>query len=443
MATVITATQIYEIIQNNKIIDNIVDKVNGEEDTIKNNTNQTSLTVVAFDTDGNFLSEVQNVSENIKLTPYINGPIGPDQYNEYSWYYWVICDIELNANSFYFQLNNNLPYPNLYLSFNIPIAIGLEGNDWNSISFSQNVGVQGNITTKNGTRKFIYVESEDDINLNSSRFQSIYIIINEYTTTKISAKLYIPAGWIARQSNSIGSSVTQYEINGSMSLQINTPIYETETNEVSNGNGVKDFDIETNEFYQTGTTYNGTNIFQNNSQNIINEWGKGKETSTLKCSIGEYYDESGNLVVSTQNNDLPMTFNIRDLVIPYIPIARGRTEPMSIRTDGKAKIFQVTQVRPYFDGACWQEIMLQEANETQSESLPFIVNRAPVLTGFPFPYYVESVTVTSVSSANGGVTVSDVEVTISSDHKDISVDVGGSSSSEVKINLLIKYSLYK
>ena len=360
MATVITATQIYEIIQNNKIIDNVVDKINGEEDSINTETNQTSLMITAFDTDGNFLSDVQNVSENIKLTPYIYGPIGPDEIDEYSWYYWVICDIELNANSFYFQLNNNLPYPNLYMSFNVPIAIGLEPNDWSSISFSENVGVQGNITTKNGMKKFVYIENEDNMNFQGSRVQSIYIIINEYTTTKISARLYVPAGWIAREHNTIDSSVTMYEINGSMSLQINTPIYEVESNEVSNGNGIKDFDIETNEFYQTGTIYNGTNIFQNNSQNIIDEWSKGKETATLKCSIGEYYDESGNLVISTKNNDLPMTFNIRDLVIPYIPTARGGTEPMSIRTDGKAKIFQVTQVRPYFDGACWQEIMLQE-----------------------------------------------------------------------------------
>ena len=360
MATVITATQIYEIIQNNKIIDNIVDKVNGEEDTIKNNTNQTSLTIVGFDTKGNFLSETQHVSEYITLTPYIYGPIGPDEIDEYSWYYWVICDIELNANSFYFQLNNNLPYPNLYMSFNVPTAIGLEPNDWSSISFSHIDGVQGNITTKNGMKKFVYIENEDNMNFQGSRVQSIYIIINEYTTTKISARLYVPAGWIAREHNTIDSSVTMYEINGSMSLQINTPIYEVESNEVSNGNGIKDFDIETNEFYQTGTIYNGTNIFQNNSQNIIDEWGKGKETATLKCSIGEYYDESGNLVISTKNNDLPMMFNIRDLVIPYIPIARGGTEPMSIRQDGKAKIFQITQVRPYFDGACWQEIMLQE-----------------------------------------------------------------------------------
>ena len=360
MATVITATQIYEIIQNNKIIDNVVDKINGEEDSINTETNQTSLMITAFDTDGNFLSEVQNVSENIKLTPYIYGPIGPDEIDEYSWYYWVICDIELNANSFYFQLNNNLPYPNLYMSFNVPIAIGLEPNDWSSISFSENVGVQGNITTKNGMKKFVYIENEDNMNFQGSRVQSIYIIINEYTTTKISARLYVPAGWIAREHNTIDSSVTMYEINGSMSLQINTPIYEVESNEVSNGNGIKDFDIETNEFYQTGTIYNGTNIFQNNSQNIIDEWGKGKETATLKCSIGEYYDESGTLAISTKNNDLPMTFNIRDLVIPYIPTARDGTEPMSIKLDGTPKVFQVTQVRPYFDGACWQEIMLQE-----------------------------------------------------------------------------------
>ena len=60
-----------------------------------------------------------------------------------------------------------------------------------------------------------------------------------------------------------------------------------------------------------------------------------------------------------------MLFDIGDLVIPYIPTARGGTEPMSIKLDGTPKIFKVTQVRPYFDGACWQELQLQEDSENK------------------------------------------------------------------------------
>ena len=78
------------------------------------------------------------------------------------------------------------------------------------------------------------------------------------------------------------------------------------------------------------------------------------------CIRDRYYNEENAIAISTKNNDLPMLFDIGDLVIPYIPTARGGTEPMSIKLDGTPKVFQVTQVRPYFDGACWQEIMLQE-----------------------------------------------------------------------------------
>ena len=139
-----------------------------------------------------------------------------------------------------------------------------------------------------------------------------------------------------------------------------------------------------------------------------------------------------------------MTFSIGDLVIPYIPTARGGTEPMSIRQDGKAKIFQVTQVRPYFDGACWQEIMLQEASETMSTGYEFTINQAPVaLTGFDYPYYIEDIKAVGVSPANSGVDVNDIAITLSDNHKSVSLRVNGSSSKPVTISFYIKYSLYK
>ena len=124
--------------------------------------------------------------------------------------------------------------------------------------------------------------------------------------------------------------------------------------------------IDTNELLQVDTTINDKKLSEYIYEQLTGGWSEGKELATLKCSIGEYYeydvtkdDNKGSLAISTQNNDLPMLFNNGDIVIPYIAIANG-TEPLSIKSNGRPKMFQVTQIRPYFDGAFWQELQLQE-----------------------------------------------------------------------------------
>lgn len=97
-------------------------------------------------------------------------------------------------------------------------------------------------------------------------------------------------------------------------------------------------------------------------QAVINEWQKGKETATLRCSIDDYRDnDTGELVISANGNDtLPMTFKIGDIVIPYVYGANGQDKPMSVNLDGTAKKFVVVGTQPKFDGAVWQELTLQE-----------------------------------------------------------------------------------
>ena len=92
----------------------------------------------------------------------------------------------------------------------------------------------------------------------------------------------------------------------------------------------------------------------------ISEYNGGKETATILCSIGKYYDENGLLVVS---EDLPekMCFDVHDEVIPMVLGANGTDIPMSKRNDSTAKKFIVLSVKPIYDGAVWQQLVLQEA----------------------------------------------------------------------------------
>lgn len=214
----------------------------------------------------------------------------------------------------------------------------------------------------------------------------------------------------------------------SLSLHFREKPLETTTIKIGD-NSLKTLSLESNELFYNKNLYNG-NSYREFIRYIIYNWEKGKETATLQCSIGEYYDEDGNLAISTQNNDLPMLFNIRDEVIPYIPVAGGGTEPMSKQRDGSPKKFQVTQVRPYFDGAFWQEIQLQElTTKNKIQTVNFTSGSSGnILGGYPAPD--QTITVTEgkivnvlLSWTTGALNLArpDPTVTINSDNNSFTI----------------------
>ena len=74
-------------------------------------------------------------------------------------------------------------------------------------------------------------------------------------------------------------------------------------------------------------------------------------TSTLIMSI---------VVNSITSGQPPMTFQIGDIVMPYVFGANKQDKPMSKYKDGSPKMFRVIGVRLYFSGATWQDITIQE-----------------------------------------------------------------------------------
>ena len=98
------------------------------------------------------------------------------------------------------------------------------------------------------------------------------------------------------------------------------------------------------------------------TEKIIDEYKKGKETATIRCSISDYYDYNNqSKVIAVDNSANKMTFAIGDEVIPMVFGANGKDKPMSLDKDGNAKVFKVLGAKKYYDGAVWQELQLQEA----------------------------------------------------------------------------------
>lgn len=102
--------------------------------------------------------------------------------------------------------------------------------------------------------------------------------------------------------------------------------------------------------------------FVKNYESDINEaYKNGKETATIKCSINDYLDSDGNVVISKKDQTKKITFDIGDIVIPYVLSPKGDI-PMSTNLDGSAKKFLVTGVGLESDGVLWQNLTLQETD---------------------------------------------------------------------------------
>ena len=84
-----------------------------------------------------------------------------------------------------------------------------------------------------------------------------------------------------------------------------------------------------------------------------------KETFYLHLEV-LLTDTSKTFKVKINGEKTKMLFEQYDEVIPMVIDKNGQDNPMSFYKDGNPKKFKVLSVRPYFDGAVWQELSLQE-----------------------------------------------------------------------------------
>ena len=136
---------------------------------------------------------------------------------------------------------------------------------------------------------------------------------------------------------------------------------------------VSDYSLETNELTSTdvgvATTSDEQSVITSPigkllCEKIASEYKNGRETATIKCSVGNFYgDEYEN--EKTIDIDNAETASVGDTVVPYVRTGRKGgwqyDAPLSSDGDGNAKSFDVIGVEHVFDGAIWQVLTLIES----------------------------------------------------------------------------------
>lgn len=169
---------------------------------------------------------------------------------------------------------------------------------------------------------------------------------------RLAKVIYLKYSVVLQENNEITYSDT-------ISLVGDYIVPEEQTQTIGDGN--KSMHLPSNEIIQEGNTN-----LEKFANDILANYGKGKETITVRCSIGEYYDEYGDLVISTKTAD-KMTFEHYDRVVFMTRNGWGTDSPISLNANGNAKVFEVVGVRVLADGAVWQELKAREVGEVAVE----------------------------------------------------------------------------
>lgn len=118
--------------------------------------------------------------------------------------------------------------------------------------------------------------------------------------------------------------------------------------------------LPTNELCQDHNTLPGIAWTTSVLTSVFSKYKNGKEVYEIKCSIADYYDTDGNLIISPNNSNFSATFEMHTIVEPYVFTSGGEV-PLSTKADGTPKRFEIIGIDYSYSGVAWQKLIIQES----------------------------------------------------------------------------------
>lgn len=408
MAIKIPSKSIYGV-ENPKIRDNIINRIDLDctqptSPYVKKDVNISSSTI-NIDSDISF-SYFEPKSASKIISQNIGGAGNPITYTQYRYLKTSIgvssdlfTYVEKFKNNYYVQDFYNLTSEDTTLTYTrvrtpikvkIPYTDGvydfdyannISWEDWEqdtskSIETEIKSTIQLDLITNNGetdnslkidldfkdTDKYVFYQSSHKSFSNYEEEYYLKLRVS-YRTINVSAYTGIEGGgyYVGYKEELIPSFAT-IQINGTtLGIDLNDTTLQY-------GSGDKPFKVDNNELMQTTNFLSSTNENALESQytSILEQYANGKEYAVINCSISEYKDQDGNVVINPKESD-KMIFEMYDIVIPYKQgFVNGVQQdvPLSKYPNGEPKQFQVLGVKPHTRGVLRQELTLQEISQS-------------------------------------------------------------------------------
>lgn len=377
MAIIIPSTKIYEQ-TNNKIIDNQIDNVEINENQVEQSTGIRN----GIDREYFSLTSVGNAGDNLyrrvlhNFSSYVLSETAGA--NTYTYYLEETLEIipvgEVNISTFELDIFSRdglyqMQWASVYLTGSKTTR--LQKNtvsskaEFDAIDINAQTHTITTIATDNGypvSNLILPTKYAIDTTLSTSEKIIIY-----YKTAYIYLAGTTPPASLPEEIPKDG--FIWFTISFSYQPSY-TSVTQTST-KITNGVGTKPILLLGNELITNLTTINSDTYTDIASAFVLSGYANGKETATVLCDISEYYDDNLVLSISTQNNALPMIFNVGDIVIPYVTknVYDSGTDtysltevPLSI-INGNPKLFKVVSNKIISDGVPRQKLTLVESDK--------------------------------------------------------------------------------
>lgn len=350
MAIIIPSANIYEM-QNDKILDNQISGVEGKINAFDNQNKLEHKETINLD----YLDITNNFSQNTNYKQITFGN-RPFYANPNITVYYVKFYYDFSIKEDIFLLNNlTVKTENLYSSNNADY----ERDIWQIY----NPNYSGDIS-------FAIVNNETEFdNLEEANWGKVGLQRLNTNLFRLYLKVvYLGVVNTAFSSFNIGDIVAK-----SKERTISFYAYKQIEKTVIYGLSNNVDSLNKNELIQETTKNGTTKISEYLANNILYSYKNGKETATIRCSINDYKNEDGTIAKSITDTTKDMTFRMYDNVIPMIPSPNGDV-PMSKYKDGTSKIFKVLGTKLINNGACWQELTLQERLREREKYIKFEID---------------------------------------------------------------------
>lgn len=219
----------------------------------------------------------------------------------------------------------------------------------------------GNLSGVKENKSYVKILSETE-----TEYEIEFYILYNYAIEKLSSNDWVGLKEQGEMSGTLEKFVVE---NISFNFKGDRIVLELEDvkKKIGKENGKSPTSFQSNELIQTTnhTEGNSSDLTEKSYNNTLKQYSYGKETITLTCSIGEYKDENGNIVISEKNKDLPMVIKEGDIILPKVFSSNGYDVPISKYKDGTEKKFEVLKVEYIYDGSVMQKITGQEYTEIE------------------------------------------------------------------------------
>jgi hypothetical protein len=132
-------------------------------------------------------------------------------------------------------------------------------------------------------------------------------------------------------------------------------------------NSSNDVKLSTNKLIQRSNTLiapdeNTTNWGEELINRVITKYKDGVECCEIECTITDYYDKNGKLILSPSKSseDVGISFSKYDVVVPYV-IRHGKEVPYRTNKYGSPMEFIITGIKYSYKGNLRQTLRLMEA----------------------------------------------------------------------------------